>query len=399
MKTAMPTANNATTLAVLAERAPGERRVALVPRDVERLVRKCTVLVECGAGVEAGFTDEAYRLAGAMLWERDAVLAAADIVVAIRPTHRLEGLARGAALISLGAHDLDFNLALECRGISRLGLERLPRITRAQGMDVLSSQATIAGYAAVIVGAHAVDTLLPMLTTAAGNLKPAKMIALGAGVAGLQAIATARRLGAVAHGFDVRAAAREQVESLGARFVFPAVDVASAEGAGGYAADQSADQQAALRRALAPTLAEMQLVVTSAQIPGRPAPILVDDTTLAAMMPGSVIVDLAAESGGNTSRTEAGRTVTFGGVRILGSTTLASLMATDASRLFSSNVRALLDHLFDGPIRRKWPTPSCSLRRSKLRTSPAPFSKSTAACLRTDSALRPKGGSPCLIGQ
>jgi len=214
-------------------------------------------------------------------------------------------------------------------------------------MDVLSSQATIAGYAAIIEGARAIDTLLPMLTTAAGVVKPAKMIALGAGVAGLQAIATAKRLGAIVHGFDVREAAREQVESLGARFIFPEVELRSAEGADGYATDQSAEQQAALRRALAPALAQMQLVITSAQIPGRPAPLLIDDETLAGMALGAVIVDLAAESGGNTSRTQPDATVTVGGVLILGPTNLASLMATDASRLFSANIRALLQHLLD----------------------------------------------------
>lgn len=184
-----------------------------------------------------------------------------------------------------------------------------------------------------------------MLTTAAGIVKPAKMIALGAGVAGLQAIATARRLGAVAHGFDVREAAREQVESLGARFVSPGEALSAREAANGYAADQTADEQAALRRALAPTLAQMQLIVTSAQIPGQPAPLLIDDETLDGLAPGTVIVDLAAESGGNTSRTLEGEIAAFGGVKILGAGNLPSLMATDASRLFSGNIRALLEHL------------------------------------------------------
>ncbi|HZZ90250.1 MAG TPA: NAD(P) transhydrogenase subunit alpha [Caulobacteraceae bacterium] len=334
-----------TGLAVLAEQAAGERRVALVPRDVEKLAARAAMFVEHGAGLEAGFPDEAYRDAGATLLARGAVLEAADVALAIRPPADLEGLRQGATLISLGAHDADLVAALRNRAVSHLALERLPRITRAQSMDVLSSQATIAGYAAVIEGARMLDTLLPMLTTAAGIIRPARMIALGAGVAGLQAIATARRLGAVAHGFDVRAAAREQVESFGAEFVFPEVDVPFADGAGGYAGSQSAEQQKALRRALTPILADMQLVVSSAQIPGRPAPLLIDDETLAAMARGTVIVDLAAESGGNTSRTRANETVAVGGVMILGSTNFASLMPADASRLFSSNVRSLVDHL------------------------------------------------------
>ena len=363
----MPPEREAATLVVLAERLPGERRVALVPREIAKLSAKVRVTVEAGAGVEAGFSDDDYRTAGAMVGGRDQMLAAADIAVAVRAPERLAGLRTGATLISLGAHNAELAATLLAQGINHLGLERLPRITRAQSMDVLSSQATVAGYAAVIAGAQALDTLMPMLTTAAGSIKPARMIALGAGVAGLQAIATARRLGAVAHGFDVRAAAREQVESLGAKFVFPDTGVPSsgvpspgvpssgpppsgltvAEAAGGYASDQTVDQQAVLRRALTPALADMQLVVTSAQIPGRPAPILIDDETLAAMTPGAVIVDLAAETGGNTTRTKADGVVSVGRIRILGSTHLPSLMATDASRLFSNNLRALLDHLLD----------------------------------------------------
>ena len=363
----MPPEREAATLVVLAERLPDERRVALVPREIAKLSAKVRVMVEAGAGAEAGFSDDDYRTAGAMVGGRDQMLAAADIAVAVRAPERLAGLRTGATLISLGAHNAELAATLLAQGINHLGLERLPRITRAQSMDVLSSQATVAGYAAIIAGAQALDTLMPMLTTAAGSIKPARMIALGAGVAGLQAIATARRLGAVAHGFDVRAAAREQVESLGAKFVFPDTSVPSsgvpssgpprsgpppsgltvAEAAGGYASDQTVDQQAVLRRALTPALADMQLVVTSAQIPGRPAPILIDDETLAAMTPGAVIVDLAAETGGNTTRTKADRVVTVGRIRILGSTHLPSLMATDASRLFSNNLRALLDHLLD----------------------------------------------------
>jgi NAD(P) transhydrogenase subunit alpha len=253
--------------------------------------------------------------------------------------------------VSLGGHDLDLGERLRQRSVIHLALERIPRTTRAQAMDVLSSQASIAGYASVLEGARALSVLLPMLTTAAGTIKPAKMIALGAGVAGLQAIASARRLGAVVHGFDVRAAAREQVESLGARFVSVDGNFGAGESAGGYAREQSRDQQALLRRALAPHLAPMQLVIATAQIPGRPAPLLIDHETLGTMQPGAVIVDLAAETGGNCEVTRPDQTVIVNGVRVMGPTDLPSLMATDASRMFSGNIRALLAYLLSEPGR------------------------------------------------
>src|SRR6266478_5626596 len=331
---------------VLAEHFSGERRVALVPADVHRLTKLATVTVERRAGAGAGYPDEAYIEAGATITDRLATVSSASVVLSVRAPSDLSSFQPGTLVVSLGGRDEEVARAVSARGLKHLGLERLPRTTRAQAMDVLSSQATIAGYAAVIEGARALDVLLPMLTTAAGGVKPAKMIALGAGVAGLQAIATARRLGAVVHGFDVREAAREQVESLGARFVSAGEALKAQEAANGYAADQSANEQAALRRALAPTLAQMQLIVTSAQIPGRPAPLLIDDETLAGLAPGTVIVDLAAETGGNTSRTEPGKTVTAAdGVKIVGSVNLPSQMAADASRFFSGNVRALLEHL------------------------------------------------------
>ncbi|MDB5482468.1 MAG: alanine dehydrogenase/pyridine nucleotide transhydrogenase [Caulobacteraceae bacterium] len=333
------------SIGVLAEHFPGERRVALVPADVRRLGKSATITVERGAGAEAGFPDEAYIEAGATIAHRPSIVSSAGVVVGVRAPSDLASFHPGAVVVSLGGRDAGVARAVFARELKHLALERLPRTTRAQAMDVLSSQATIAGYAAVIEGARALDVLLPMLTTAAGVVKPARMIAVGAGVAGLQAIATARRLGAVAHGFDVREAAREQVESLGARFVSPGEALKAREAANGYAADQSADEQAALRRALAPTLAHMQLIVASAQIPGRPAPLLIDDETLAGLAPGTVIVDLAAESGGNTSRTEPGETVTIGGVKIVASVNLPSQMPADASRLFSGNIRALLEHL------------------------------------------------------
>jgi NAD(P) transhydrogenase subunit alpha len=335
-------------IGLVREQRPGERRVALVPHDIRRLSAKAVVLIEREAGRDAGFPDDAYSEAGARVTSRDDVISGSELLVKVRPPEAPQALRPGSILVSLGGRDSDLAGALRARSVTHLGLERLPRTTRAQSMDVLSSQAAIAGYAAVLEGARVLDVLLPMLTTAAGGIKPAKMIALGAGVAGLQAIATARRLGAITYGFDVREAAREQVESLGAKFVFPKVELAPADAAGGYAGEQSADEQARLRRALTEHLAPMQLIVTSAQIPGKPAPLLIDAQTIAALQPGTVIVDLAAESGGNCAHTRPDEMVTTsGGIRILGPTNMPSAAATDASRFFSGNVRALLDHLID----------------------------------------------------
>jgi NAD(P) transhydrogenase subunit alpha len=338
-------------IGVLAERATGERRVALIPSDIKKLISSAKFLIERGAGREAGFDDNTYVDAGARIADSRDILETCDVVVKVRRPGIDETPRADRTLVSLGGHDPDLGDFLRKRSVIHLALERIPRTTRAQAMDVLSSQASIAGYASVLEGARALGVLLPMLTTAAGTIKPAKMIALGAGVAGLQAIASARRLGAVVHGFDVRAAAREQVESLGAKFVSVDVDVGAGESAGGYAREQSSDQQAQLRRALSSHLATMQLVITTAQIPGRPAPLLIDRETLGMMQPGSVIVDLAAETGGNCEVTRPDQTVTVGGVRVIGPTNLPSLVATDASRLFSGNIRALLAYLLEGSSR------------------------------------------------
>ena len=349
----MPSSSNKLIAGVIAERAHGERRVAMIPSDVKRLESKVTFLVEHGAGHPAGFTDEAYALAGATLTSREALLAQADVIVAVRFPADVDSWRENGVLISLASRDPALEATLAKRRVTHLGLERVPRIARAQSMDVLSSQAAIAGYAAVLEGARSLDVVFPMLTTAAGSIKPARMIALGAGVAGLQAIATARRLGAVTHGFDIREAAREQVESVGAKFVHPRTQLASADGSGGYAAEQTADEQERLRRALAPELASMQLIITTAQVPGRRAPLLIDKVTLSALTPGTVIVDLAAESGGNCEATRPDEIVEVAGVRIHGPTNLPSTVATDASRLFSGNLRSLLEHLLgaDGQLR------------------------------------------------
>jgi H+-translocating NAD(P) transhydrogenase subunit alpha len=337
-----------TVVGVLVERAAQERRVALIPADIKKLIASATFVIESGAGREAGFDDNAYVDAGARIADSRDILENCDVVVKVRPPAVDEVPRAGRIIVSLGGRDSDLGDRLRERSVIHLALERIPRTTRAQAMDVLSSQASIAGYASVLEGARALGVLLPMLTTAAGTIKPARMIALGAGVAGLQAIASARRLGAVVHGFDVRAAAREQVASLGAKFVSLDVDIGVGESAGGYAREQSSEQQAQLRRALSSHLATMQLVITTAQIPGRPAPLLIDRETLRVMQPGSVIIDLAAETGGNCEVTRPDQTVTVGGVRIMGPTNLPSLMATDASRMFSGNIRALLTYLLEG---------------------------------------------------
>src|SRR3982074_2580238 len=244
---------------VLGERASGERRVALIPADIKKLTSKVTFVIESGAGREAGFDDNTYVDAGARIANLREILGSWDVVVKIRPPAVDEMPPAGRILVSLGGHDPNLGESLRKRSVIHLALERIPRTTRAQAMDVLSSQASIAGYASVLEGARALGILLPMLIAAAGTIKPAKMIALGAGVAGLQAIATARRLGAVVHGFDVRAAAREQVESLGARFALVHANIGAGENAGGYAGEQSSDQQAQLRRALSTHLATMHL--------------------------------------------------------------------------------------------------------------------------------------------
>ena len=339
-------------IAVLVERAPGERRVALVPESVQKLSKTgATVAVEAGAGTAAGFTDAAYSAAGATVVATAAeALAGAALVLGVqKPSVEQAGrLPSGAVLVCMvGASTAGPELAaLAARKVTTLALERVPRITRAQSMDVLSSQATVAGYKAVLIGAGALPRLLPMMTTAAGSLTPGKAFVLGAGVAGLQAIATARRLGAVVSAFDVRVAVKEQVQSLGATFVAAETLVASAEGQGGYARAQTPEEQAVTQAALAKHVADMDLVITTAAVPGKRAPLLVTEAMVASMRPGSVIVDIAAESGGNVAGTKAGETVcTPNGVSIIGPVNLPATMPLHASQMYSRNVLTLLQHL------------------------------------------------------
>lgn len=333
------------------EVAAGERRVALAPESVARLVKSgVEVAVERGAGVQANFPDELYEKAGASLGDP---WGSGVVVKVQKPSvDEVRRLANGAILISLlpVASSADVLDALAKCGVSALALERVPRITRAQSMDILSSQATISGYKAVLIGAAEMGKILPMLTTAAGNIPPAKAFVLGAGVAGLMAIATAKRMGAVVSGFDIRAAAREQVLSLGATFVGPA-PAADAEAAGGYARAQTAEEQQKTMEAMAAHLKDQDLVITTAQIPGRAAPRLITTAMVDTMKPGAVIVDLAAETGGNCELTRAGETVVHSGVSIIGAVNLPSSTPYHASLMFSKNVLTLLQHMIrDGNI-------------------------------------------------
>ena len=345
-------------VAVAKERAAGEHRVALIPESVGRLVRAgVEVRVEQGAGEAAFFPDTAYADAGATLADDAAALyTGADVVLRVQPPapEEVAQLPSGAVLVALmqGAAGHAVAAALAERDVSVLALERVPRITRAQSMDVLSSQATVAGYKAALLGAAHLPRFLPMLTTAAGSIVPARAFVLGAGVAGLQAIATARRLGAVVSAFDIRPAAAEQVQSLGASFVAAEVVSESAEAAGGYARAQSEDEQERTLAAIGAHIVSQDLVITTAQIPGRAAPRLVTREMIAQMRPGSVVVDLAAETGGNCELSRAGEVVVEAGVTILAPLNLPATVPTHASQMFSRNVLALLQHLIrDGALK------------------------------------------------
>jgi H+-translocating NAD(P) transhydrogenase subunit alpha len=333
------------------ETAPEERRVALVPDGVKLLAKAGhQVIVQCGAGERAGFPDDAYRDAGAQLADAQRAAFGADIVVKVLrpPPAEVQLLNEGAVLVSLlgfGPEASALPGQLAARRVTYLALERVPRITRAQSMDVLSSQATVAGYKAVILAASASSKLFPMLTTAAGTLAPARAFILGAGVAGLQAIAAARRLGAVASAFDVRPAAREQVQSLGATFIAAEAVSETAEAAGGYARAQSDEEQRRTLAAINAHLPTVDVVIATAQIPGKPAPRLLTAEMVRRMRRGSVIVDLAAETGGNCELTQAGETVVDDGVTIIGPVNLAATVPHHASQMFGKNILALVQHL------------------------------------------------------
>ncbi len=335
-------------IAVPRESAPGERRVALVPEVAGRLVKAGRVVrVEAGAGTSAGYPDAEFTAAGAqVLPERKTILAGAQIVVRLQapPPGDVAQIDRGTILAAVlnPSRNLPTVAALRDRGVTAFALELLPRITRAQSMDVLSSQATVAGYRAALIGAGMSPKFLPMLTTAAGTIRPAKVLVLGAGVAGLMAIATARRLGAVVEGYDVRRAAGEQVRSLGAKFLELAIN---AEGSGGYARELTPEEKAQEAEMVAKAVAEADIVISTAAIPGRRAPILVTRPMVDRMRPGAVIVDLAAETGGNCELTRPGEEVVVHGVTVAGPLNLPSQLPFHASLMFARNVAAFLDLL------------------------------------------------------
>lgn len=340
------------------ESRPGERRVALVPEAVAR-VRELGlgVAVESDAGAAAGFTDAAYRDAGAeVVRDAAALFTNGDIVVKVRPPDtsppsEVDLLPAGSTLIGflqpLAAPELI--QALAARDISAFAMELVPRITRAQRMDALSSQATVAGYKAALIAAATSGRFFPLLMTAAGTVPPAKVLVLGAGVAGLQALATARRLGAVVQGFDIRPEVKEQVESLGAEWV--GIQMEEAVGAGGYAKEISEDAKQREHEHLHKLVTDADVVITTAQIPGRPAPVLITAEMVDAMRPGAVIVDLAAESGGNCAVTRPDEEVQHQGVTILGPVELPATLPFHASQMYSRNIVALLQHLVkDGEL-------------------------------------------------
>lgn len=341
------------TIGVPRETFPGERRVALTPRATEALGKLgAGVIVEESAGVDAGFPDGQYVARAARVGTRAEVFAQADIVAQVRAlgANPVEGRAdlpqmrAGQIVIGFGEPltAVDEAAALARAGVSFFAMELMPRITRAQSMDALSSMATIAGYRGVLLAAEALPKIFPMLMTAAGTITAARVLVLGAGVAGLQAIATARRLGAVVSAYDVRSAVKEQIESLGAKFVVLSVEASAAEGQGGYAKAMDEDFYRRQREALTEVIREQDVIVTTAAVPGKKAPILVTAEMVNAMAPGSVIADIVAERGGNCELTRPGETVVHHGVSILGPLNLASDAPFHASQMYGSNIAAFL---------------------------------------------------------
>jgi NAD(P) transhydrogenase subunit alpha len=347
-------------IAVPRETAPGETRVALSPPAVAALIADgVEVAVQSGAGDASFISDEAFREAGAKIVpDAAAVYGDADVVVRVgRPTDEETGMMRSGAILigTLGTlSNPELARRLAETGVTAISMDSIPRITRAQSMDTLSSQATVGGYKAVLLAAERLPKFMPLLTTAAGTVRPARGIVMGAGVAGLMAIGTARRLGAVVEATDVRPVVKEQVESLGGIFIeveMTEEEKAGAETAGGYAREMSDDYKARQAALIAERVKEADFVITTALIPGRPAPRLVTDAMVASMKPGSVIVDMAAEMGGNVEGTEAGKEIMKHGVTIIGLTNLPATMPGSASAMYAKNMQTLLKHLIkDGSI-------------------------------------------------
>jgi NAD(P) transhydrogenase subunit alpha len=342
-----------TRIAVLKESAEGEARVAAIPETVKKFIALgAEVMVESGAGIGAAISDAEFEAAGATIGQRDAVLKDADIILAVNGPDpaSLIGVKAGALLV--GALDplrrreaIDGYAKAE---LEALAMEWMPRITRAQSMDILSSQSNLAGYKAVVDAAARYGRAFPMMMTAAGTISAAKVFVMGVGVAGLQAIATARRLGAQVSATDVRSATKEQIQSLGAKPVFVEnVAGIEGEGAGGYAGEMSDEYKAAQAELVSSHIAKQDIVITTALIPGKPAPRLISDAQLATMRPGSVVIDLAAEAGGNVEGCVAGDCIVRHGVTVVGASNLAASLATDASALFARNLNNFLSAFWD----------------------------------------------------
>mgnify|MGYP002760830082 FL=1 len=365
------------TIAVPKETASGERRVAIVPSALKLLDKLgVEVRLQKGAGLAAGFPDEHYE---GVQWADSAaqLYKGADVVLRVQPPTAEEAnkLPEDSLLLGhLAPHEGDSRISnLNKRRVTSFALELVPRITRAQSIDALSSQANIAGYKCALLAAHLSPKLFPMLTTAAGTVRPARVVVVGAGVAGLQAIATAKRLGAIVEAYDVRSATKEQVESLGGKFIDTGV---SAEGEGGYARELTNEEKAQQAEVLAQHIAQADGVITTAAIPGRPAPKIIDKATVERMKAGAVIVDMAAETGGNCELTEAGKEVNHQGVTIAGPTNIPSMAATHASEMYARNLYNLLALLVkDGEIQLDWDdqvvADSCLTHAGGTRYAPA----------------------------
>ena len=343
-------------VAVPKETLPGENRVALIPEVVRKLAKlDVEVLLESGAGVSSHYPDDEYD-AARIVTNTDTLYREADVVLAVQPpsADTLGKLREGSIYIGLllPFQRLEHIKGLKERNITSFAMELVPRISRAQSMDVLSSQAAVAGYKAVLLAANLSGKFFPMLTTAAGTIRPAKVVIIGAGVAGLQAIATARRLGAIVEGYDVRAATKEQVESLGARFID--IDVA-AEGTGGYARELTDAEKQQQQAVLAEHIAAADVVITTAALPGRPSPKIIPASMVTGMKPGSVIIDLAAEGGGNCELTQAGEQVDHNGVTIYGPLDVPSMLAVHASEMYAKNLLNFLTPMIqDGQLAPDW---------------------------------------------
>jgi NAD(P) transhydrogenase subunit alpha len=364
------------TIGALRESTAQEARVSLVPEVAEKLAKEgVRVLLQRGAGERAGFPDSLYK---SVSWAESPgeVLQAADVLLSVQPlsVEQIGQLKANAVVVGfMQPHArADEVRALVARGVTAFAMELVPRISRAQSMDALSSQAAIAGYKAVLIAASQLQKFLPMLTTAAGTIRPAQVLVIGAGVAGLQAIATARRLGAVVEAYDVRAATAEQVKSLGAKFVDTGV---SAEGAGGYARELTAEEKARQQEVLDARIAAADAVITTASVPGRPAPKIISRATVERMRPGSVVVDIAAEQGGNCELTQAGQITVHQGVKIVGAVNLAAELAYNASEMYARNLfNFLKPALAKGELAIDWNdevfAQACLTRDGQIRHAP-----------------------------